>query len=390
MSALCPTEFLSRARAVGPTLARHAAEGRGQYRLAKKSLDAMREAGFFRLMQPARWGGFELPPPLVYEVEMIVGESDMSAAWVLGVGGVVAWLMALFDARAGDDVWGGDPGAILCCALRRSGVATPVAGGYRLSGRWSYASGCDHAGWAALGALRATDEPRPEDHLLVLVPRENFEIVDCWRAPGLQATGSNDIVVKDAFVPAHRVVRMIDNLNCVGPGLSTHRAAIYRLPFGQVFAAGVSVAAVGALRAMLDAFVKAAGERKRVGAALADDPDAQLACAEAEGAIDMARMIVRRNFGEMADFAARGEITPIPARLLYKYQLSTITRACRDAALKILEFSGTAGLSAAHPFSRLMADITAAKQHVTNQTALHGRDLGWSTLGLPERMDFML
>jgi 3-hydroxy-9,10-secoandrosta-1,3,5(10)-triene-9,17-dione monooxygenase len=382
--------MLARAEAVKPVLAANADLGRARCRLADTTFAAMREAGFFRVMQPRRWGGFELPPPLVYEIEMILGEGDMSAAWVLGVGGVVAWLLAQCDPRAGDDVWGGDPDAVLCCALRRAGVATPVAGGFRLSGRWNYASGCDHSGWAVVGAMRAGDAPKPEDHLLLVAPRADFEIVDCWRSPGLQATGSNDLIVRDAFVPAHRAIRMIDLVNCAGPGLGADTAPMYRLPFGQIFGAGVSTAAVGGLRAMLDAFVDNAKLRKRIGATLADDPDAQFACAEAAGAIDMAGMIVRRNFGEMLERAAGGEPIAIADRLKYKYQLSTIATSCRDAASKLLELSGTAGLSAASPFTRLMADISAGRQHVTNQTTLHGRDLGWALLGLPERLDFML
>ncbi len=390
MTAPTPAEILARARDIVPVLSQHATEGRAHNRLVARSMEAMKEAGLFRILQPRRHGGYELPPQTVYEAEMIVGEGDMSAAWVLGVGGVIAWLMGLFDARAGDDVWGADNGAILCCALRRSGVATPVIGGFRFSGRWTYASGCDHSGWAVLGGLMDGDASKPENHLLLLVPRADFEIVDTWRAPGLQATGSNDIIVRDVFVPAHRAIRMIDNLQCEGPGLAAHDAPLYRLPFGQIFGAGVSVACVGATQSMLDAFVANAGRRKRVGACLADDPDAQLACAEAAAAIDSARMIVDRNFSSLMDTARTGAAPPISLRLKYKYQLSTITRACRDAALKMLELSGTAGLSTSEPFTRLMADISAGRQHVTNQSVLHGRDLGWSMLGQPERLDFML
>jgi 3-hydroxy-9,10-secoandrosta-1,3,5(10)-triene-9,17-dione monooxygenase len=224
----------------------------------------------------------------------------------------------------------------------------------------------------------------------VLVPRENFEIIDTWRSPGMQATGSHDIEVKDVFVPAHRVVRFIDNLACVGPGQATHTAPLYRMPFGQIFGAGVSVAAVGALQAMLDAYVDVARERKRMGASLADDPDAQRAAAEAWSAIDFARMIIDRNFGRMLDDARAGVMTPIEERLKLKYQMSTITDRCRDAALKIGDLAGTAGLTGGAQFHRLMADISSGRQHVTNQTVLHARDLGWSLFGLKEKLDFMV
>ncbi len=390
MNASDGAEILKRARDVAPLLAANAAEGRGNFRMSGKSIAAMREAGFFRILQPRRHGGFELAPQIIYETEIILGEGDMSAAWILGVSGVISWLVALFDARAGEETWSANGDEIFCCALRRNGVATPVPGGYRLSGRWTYASGCDYAGWAVLGAMRGVEKPGPQDHLLLLVPRADFEIIDTWRSPGMQATGSHDVAARDAFVPAHRMIRLIDNLNCAGPGQSTNDAPLYRLPFGQIFGAGVSTPAAGALRAILDAFVAGARERKRMGSSLADDPDAQLACAQAAGAIDLAHMIVARNFEAMMADARRGVVTPIPDRLRYKYQLSTITERCRAAATRILDLSGTAGLSDKAPFQHLTADICAARQHITNQTMLHGRDLGWSMLGLPEKADFMV
>lgn len=390
MSAPDAAEMLQRARDIAPVLAANASEGRAAYRLSAKSISAMREAGFFRILQPRRCGGYELAPQCIYEAEMILAQGDMSAAWILGVSGVISWLAALFDARAADEIWGGGGDEIFCCALRRAGTATPVAGGYRLAGSWTYASGCDYSGWAVLGALVPGMTPAPQDHLLLLAPRADFEIVETWRAPGMQATGSHDVVVRDAFVPAHRAIRMIDNLNCTGPGQAVHDAPLYRLPFGQIFGAGVSVAAAGALQAMLDAFGAGARERKRMGSSIADDPDAQFACAEAAGAIDLAHLIIARNFSAMMEDAKSGVTTPIPARLLYKYQLSTITERCRQAAMRILDLSGTAGLSDRSPMPPLMADISAARQHITNQVVLHGRDLGWSMLGQPDKLDFMV
>ena len=206
----------------------------------------------------------------------------------------------------------------------------------------------------------------------------------------MQATGSHDIIVRDAFVPGHRIIQMIDILHCCGPGLTVNTAPLYRLPFGQIFGAGVVTPAVGALKAMLEAFIDTARERKRMGSYLAEDPEAHFACAEAAGAIDLAHMIISRNFSAMMNDASSGVMTPIAARLLYKYQLSTITERCRAAAIRLLDLLGTAGLSDKTPFSWLMADISTARQHITNQQLLHARDLGWSMLGLPEKLDFMV
>ena len=242
-------ELLRRVRSLLPSIAEKAVEGAQERRVPPAIIAALKDAGVFRVLQPKRWGGYELDPTVLYDLEMAVGEADMSTAWLVGVLGIIPWAVALFPDRAAEEVWGTDNSTLICCALRRAGTATPVDGGFRLSGRWRYASGCSHAGWALLGGGAG---PSPEGDHLLLVPRRDFEILDTWRVAGLKATGSHDVVVKDAFIPAYRAHRMVDLFDCKGPGQATNSAALYRLPFGLVFAGGVANAAVGALQGMLN------------------------------------------------------------------------------------------------------------------------------------------
>jgi len=376
-------ELLGEVRALIPMIAAQAADAARERRVSPAVVAALQQAGVFRVLQPKRWGGFELSPLLLYELEMAVGEGDMSAAWVVGVLGVIPWAVALFDDRAGEEVWGRDDSALICCALRRSGKAVPVDGGYRLSGQWRYASGCAHAAWALLGG--GTSGTPDGDHLM-LVPRRDFTILDTWHVAGLKATGSNDIVIKDAFIPAYRAHRMVDLFDCKGPGQEVNRAALYRMPFGLVFAGGVSNAAVGALQGMLDRIVASL----RAGAASRRGPDFSLYCAAAATTIDEAKTLLERNFAALMDYAARGEIPPIDERLKIKYQLSLTTERCRVAAQLLLEATGASGLYDDQPYGRIVADITAGRQHITNSVPLHARDWGEVMLGQPRRHDFML
>lgn len=376
-------ELLGEVRALIPMIAAQAADAARERRVSPAVVAALQQAGVFRVLQPKRWGGFELSPLLLYELEMAVGEGDMSAAWVVGVLGVIPWAVALFDDRAGEEVWGRDDSALICCALRRSGKAVPVDGGYRLSGQWRYASGCAHAAWALLGGGTSGT---PDGDYLMLVPRRDFTILDTWHVAGLKATGSNDIVIEDAFIPAYRAHRMVDLFDCKGPGQEVNRAALYRMPFGLVFAGGVSNAAVGALQGMLDRVVASL----RAGAANRRGPDFSLYCAAAATTIDEAKTLLERNFAALMDYAARGEIPPIDERLKIKYQLSLTTERCRVAAQLLLEATGASGLYDDQPYGRIVADITAGRQHITNSVPLHARDWGEVMLGLPRRHDFML
>jgi 3-hydroxy-9,10-secoandrosta-1,3,5(10)-triene-9,17-dione monooxygenase len=288
-----PKELLQRARDLVPVIADSAAEGERDRCVSPRIVAALKEAGLFRAIQPKRWGGYELQPTAVYEAEMAIGAVDMSTAWIVGVLGIIPWAIALFDDRAGADIWGKDPNNLICCAIRRAGTATPVEGGFRLNGQWAYTSGCQHADWALLGAAAGTT---PEDDYLLLVPKSDFTILDTWHVTGLKATGSHDVAVKDAFIPAHRALRMIEVFDCKGPGQAVNTAALYRMPFGLVFAGGVANASVGGLQGMLDCLV---GEINAQRGPRRPDPDLSFVVAEAATTIDEAKALVARNFARL-------------------------------------------------------------------------------------------
>ena len=380
-----PEELLQRARELVPAVAESAAEGEHARCVPARIVAALKEAGIFRAIQPKRWGGYELQPTAVYEAEMAIGTADMSTAWIVGVLGIIPWAIALFDDRAGEEVWGKDRDSLICCAIRRAGIATPVEGGFSLSGQWAYASGCQHADWALLGAAAGTT---PESDYLMLVPKRDFAILDTWHVTGLKATGSHDVAVRDAFIPAHRALRMMEVFDCRGPGQAVNTAALYRMPFGLVFAGGVANASVGGLQGMLDRLV---GEVLVQRGPRRPDPDLSLVVGEAATTIDEAKAVVARNFVRLLAHAEAKELPPIEERLQVKYQLSLNTERCRIAANKLLEASGASGLyTTRRPYGRIVADITAARQHITNSVALHARDWGQVMLGQPRRHDFML
>src|ERR1041385_5735097 len=253
-------EMIARTRAMIPKLRERAPQGERERRLPKNTIADMQAAGLFKVLQPKRWGGYELDILTYFETQMALGEGDMSVAWVYGVVGVHPWFVALLDDRAAKDIWGKDNSTLICSSLMPTGVAKPVDGGFRISGQWKYASGCEHCEWSFLGG---TVEGSPNDRRVFAIPMRDYEIVDTWHVPGLKATGSHDIVIRDAFVPEYRSQKYSDNFRGVAPGFAVNTSPLYRLPFGQVFFRGVSTGAIGALQAMLDAYLDYG--KKRVG-----------------------------------------------------------------------------------------------------------------------------
>jgi 3-hydroxy-9,10-secoandrosta-1,3,5(10)-triene-9,17-dione monooxygenase len=384
-----PDEVIARARALIPTLIKRAPNGERERRLPKETIAELQAAGLFKILQPKRWGGYEMDIGTYFEVQMALGEGDMSVAWVYGVVGVHPWLVALLDEKAEQEIWGKDNTTLICSSLMPVGVAKPIDGGFRISGRWKYASGSDHCGWAFLGGVV---DGRPDDRRVFAIPRKDYEIVDTWHVPGLKGTGSNDIEIKDAFVPDYRSQKYSDSFRGWGPGQALNTGPLYRLPFGQVFFRGVSTGAIGALKGMLDAYIEYGKKRiqRTSGSAASEDMTIQITCAETAVAIDEMKTILHRNFHELERYAAKGEMPPLKQRIEYKFHNAVVAERCSLLASRLFKAVGSAGIAADLPFGRILADITVGRQHISNQFEQAAKSYGATLFGIENNKDFVL
>ena len=383
-------ELIAHARAMIPVLAKRSQEQRKQRQVLSETVVEMQQAGFFRVLQPRRWGGYEMDLHTFYDIQLALAEGDMSSAWLYGVLGVHPWFMAILDDRAAQDVWGSDNTALICSSLMPAGKATAVDGGYRLSGHWRYASGCAHCDWVLLGALLASPSGGPPEGRIFLVPRKDYRTVDTWQVSGLQGTGSIDVVLDDVFVPAYRTQAMIDNFKLVGAGQAVNTSSLYRMPFGQIFVRGISTSALGALQGMFTAFLDYGRTRvTRAGGRSAENPMVQLLCAETAGTIDEMKTTLHRTFEKLHGYAQRGEAPPLNERLQFKFQSTSVTERSTLLAARIFKASGAAGLSDELPFGGILADLMAGRQHISNQFEYVGSNWGGVMFGL-ETKDFMV
>ena len=382
-----PAELIARARAMVPALAERSLAQRQARRILPETIAEMQEAGFFRVLQPRRWGGYEMELGTFYDIEMVLAEGDMSTGWTYGVLGVVSWFLGLIDDRAAQEVWGSDSSVLLSSSTMPAGKATAADDGFRLSGRWRYASGCEHCGWVLLGGLIDDD---PSGWRFFVVPRRDYETVDTWQVAGLQGTGSIDVIVDDAFVPAYRTQHLQDNFLLKGAGQAINTSSLYRVPFGQIFVRGVSTSGLGALQAMLAALIAYGPTRvTRAGGRSAENPFIHLLCAETTAAIDEMRATLHRNFRVLHDYADRGETAPLGLRLQYKFQSAAVIERCTQLASRIFKATGAGGLSDELPFGGMFADLMAARQHISNQYEFYGSNWGATMFGL-ENKDLLL
>ena len=385
-----PSEYdlVQRARAMVPRLLERAEQAERDGKVPDETVGEMLEAGFFRVLQPKRYGGYEMSPATFYKVQMTLAEGCMSTAWIYGVLGVHPWQMALFDERAQDDVWGSDTSTLVGSTYMPVGKVTPAEKGFRLSGRWSFSSGCEHVEWIFLGGMvPPSDEGGAPEYRTFLLPKSDYEIVRNWNTFGLKGTGSHDIVVEDVFVPEYRTHRTRDDSVAARPGLAINDAPLYLLPFAQVFVRAVSSSCIGGLQGALNAFRASAAvqvSRNFLGAT-ANDPSAQLVASEAASAVDQLKTTLFRNFEALMSAAQKGESAPIEDRLLYRFQSSQAPEICAHHVSRLLKACGGSGLYQSHPVVRYFLDIHAGRAHVANYADPVGRNFGGVLCGLENK-----
>ena len=380
------------ARALVPLLRERAPQCAALGRLPDATLDDFQRAGFFRIMQPARFGGFEFEPQFFFDVQTTLAEGCMSSAWVLGVVAIHNWQLGMFNLRAQNDVWGEDSSTLISSSYMPVGKVTRVEGGFRLSGHWGFSSGSKHCRWAFLGAMVPPAEPGgAPDYRTFLVPASDYRIVDNWNVCGLEGTGSNDIVVEDAFVPEYRTHRSMDGFSGTSPGCAENTNPIFRLPFGQVFVRAVSSSSIGALRGAAEVFLQI--NRNRVGLndgkRAAQDPNGQYAVAEALAVADECKLTLHRNFARMIESVSGGAALSMDERIKMRFEAALVSEKCVRAMNQLFQGCGAQGIFRDHPINRFWLDINAGRAHVANNASKFGRNMGATLMGA-DNEDFFL
>jgi 3-hydroxy-9,10-secoandrosta-1,3,5(10)-triene-9,17-dione monooxygenase len=383
--------LIERARALAPALAERAFAADRDGRLTDATLKDLDEAGLFRVLQPKRWGGYELDPRVFYAVQMALAEGCMSTAWMYGVVGVHPWQLSLFPEAAQQDVWSKDSATRIASTYMPTGQAKAVDGGYRFSGRWGFSTGVQHCDWIFLGGLLPKRDGSPGfEHTTFLLPKSDFKVEENWDVLGLRGTGSHDIVVDDVFVPAHRTQCTNDSSEAGCPGRATNPGWLYRVPFAQVFQRAVSTACIGALDGAIASFrQRAASHIGKHGSKMAEDPNAQLAVAEAMMESDQLKLVLSRNYARIVHCARTGEQMHVEERLMQRAQASQVPKLCGERVNELMRACAASGTYKTNPIERIFRDIHQGRGHIANNTDAYARAQGAVMLGLPNMDPFV-
>jgi len=379
--------LIERARDIAVGVRACADQAETERKVPAHSIDELRKAGLFRLFQPARVGGFELGyetyTPSVIEVAKACG----STGWVYSVLTMHAWQLALFPPAAQNDVWGENPEALISSSYAPTGRATRAKGGFELSGRWSFVSGCDHTQWTIVGGQAPLTDGGAPEFCFFLVPRADYRIDDDWHVVGLTATGSKTVVLEGVFVPAHRIFTGRAAMTSAPPGVEVNKAPIYRVPFMTGTGHCTSIPAVGIAEGAYQDYVdEVSGRDTRGGLTGApkrvrEFPTIQMRVAEAGALIDAARRLVTADSADLLAAAAVGEI-PIDLRQRARRDFSFASRLGAWAVDLLFESEGGSGLYQRNRIQRAWRDIHAAGMHIGQNWDRSATQYGRYALGL--------
>jgi alkylation response protein AidB-like acyl-CoA dehydrogenase len=378
--------LIERARSLIPALRRRSAQATADRRLPQETIDDFRRLELTRCLQPAMFGGFASDYRVFSKMIRTLAQGCGSSAWICAVHGEHNWVIGQFAEAAQREVWGGNPLAVASASYPPSGTADRVAGGHRLSGRWGFASGCDHAQWLQLNGV-VKDGGKPEERLF-LVPIGAVEIIDDWHVMGLCGTGSKSVVVKDVMVPATHSVSLHELKTGTAPGAAVHRGnALYRTPRNLLASFSLSSVAVGLAERAVEEFTANARERRSRGVRVADLETVQLTVSEAAAQAETAAMIIEQTIDRNITSVESGAEIAAEQVAWTRRNSSYATQLAHAAVSSIFRIAGGTALYAGNPLQEIFRDTMAAAAHLSLTWHRAAPMYGQLRLGLPVEFD---
>jgi alkylation response protein AidB-like acyl-CoA dehydrogenase len=351
--------------ALAPRVRELADETERGRRLPTELARSFAQAGIFRMLVPASYGGLELPPATMIRVIEALSAADGSAGWCAMIGATSALTAAYLEPAAAREIYGADPLAVSGGVFAPHGRAISIEGGYTVSGRSPFASGCEHCDWLMIGSLvleggrpRLAANGLPESRLM-LFPRDAATIHDTWNVAGLRGTGSHDIEVRNLFVPASRSVSIVtDRPREQGP--------LYRFPVFGLLALGGAAVSLGIGRAAIDELrklaldkVPTAGRRR-----LSERGVIQVELAEAVAMLRAARAFLFETVETAWRTASRGDDISLEERAALRLAATHAVATAASVADRMYTAGGGTAIYAASPLQRALRDAHVVTQHM--------------------------
>lgn len=379
------TDLIERAAELRELLCSEAAPGEEQRNITDTAAAALRDAGMFRLGVPRRWGGYQASMRTILLTLAELGRGDVSASWVTMIVTDGALSASLLTDRAQEEIWGANPAATVTGVYTPAGSATQVDGGFVLTGKWPFNSGCLRADWTQVAFPVVDDGGNVIDLKLALIPYPDLTLEDTWFVAGMRGTASNTAVAQDVFVPEYRLISMLD----MQSGISRSEHPDARETFKPTQAAEI-LALVGPLlgagQAALDLARKSLDKGRPITGAFyqkaSESPTYQLSYATAVSKVDTAFLHALR----AADDVDRsvGQELPLDEvnRGRIRMDIAVALQSLREATALALSIGGAGSFADANPINRVWRDFETGSRHGYMNTNIGHECYARALLGL--------
>jgi alkylation response protein AidB-like acyl-CoA dehydrogenase len=380
--------LLDRVRALVPMLRANAQRTEEERRIAEENIEALTDAGVFRMTVARHFGGYESSVATQFGVLAEIASGCPSTSWVATILTAMLWQAGMFTDEAQEEVFA-DPGVRVASVFAPAGRARTVEGGVVVSGSWPFNTGCLHSQWAILTAL-VEDEAGGVAPVSLLVPYSALTILDDWFATGMAGTGSNTTVADEVFVPAHRVVPLAAELGLEFPSARNRESGYWNVPFVGYLIAQATGTPVGLARGALDAFMERLPGRAITYTDYNDQaaaPVTHLQVGEASMKIFSAEAHARKAVELVSITPGRG--APVDVRARIRAHSGYATQLAREAVDILYAASGASAIQANVPIQRYQRDIQALANHALLAPATSLELFGRVVCGLEPNTPFV-
>jgi len=376
--------LLENLQKVLPTIAANAARAEAKRMVPRENIDLLKGIGLHRAFQPRAYGGMELSLPEFAECAIRLAGACGGTAWAFSLLCTHSHQLAMFPKQLQDEIWGNNPDATASSSIAPFGKIEEVEGGVMFNGEMGWSSGCDHAEWAIMGCRRKNAQGELL-YCFAVLPRSDYEIRDDWYAAGMRSSGTKTLVVKNAFVPNHRMQFAVDMMTGKSAGFGLYPDSdIFYAPYRPYFASGFAAISLGIAERMLEAFKEKTKNRVRAytGASVGTATPALMRLAESTHQVLAARALLEKTWREHADYGKRKCYPDRTTLSFWRTNQGYAVKMCIQAVDRLFEAAGGTSWFEHNEMQRLFRDSHMTGAHAYTDYDVCAQILGRELMGL--------
>lgn len=379
-----PNPLLEDLKAILPAIAANAAQAEKDRKAPDENIALLKGIGMHRAFQPKPYGGMEISLPQFADCVVALAGACASTAWAFSLLCTHSHQLAMFAKQLQDEVWGDNPDATASSSIAPFGKVEEVQGGVIFNGEMGWSSGSDHAEWAIVGCRRQNDEGG-QDYCFAVLPRSDYEIRDDWFAAGMKGSGTKTLIIKDVFVPNHRIQQAKDMMEGKSAGFGLYPdSKIFYTPYRPYFASGFAAIGLGIAERMLEAYREKTRNRVRAytGVNVGTATPALMRLAESTHQVAAARAFLEKTWQEHAEHGERHQYPSRETLAFWRTNQAYAVKMCIQAVDRLFEAAGGTSWFESSEMQRLFRDSHMTGAHAYTDYDVCAQILGRELMGL--------